>query len=138
MLLLPPLFKKTSTGAIQKWEIGVDDTTIITWWGQIDGATQETRDLITEGKNAGRSNETTVTQQAVAEAKAKWEKQLKKGYVKTAEDAEAGTVDEIIEGGIVPMLAFPFDKQGHKLKYPLYGNPKLDGTRCIAMVKDGK
>jgi hypothetical protein len=35
----------------------------------------------------------------------KWEKQLKKGYVETVEDAMEGKVNDIIEGGIVPMLA---------------------------------
>jgi len=36
------------------------------------------------------------------------------------------------------MLAHTFEKQGHKIKYPCYVQPKLDGIRCIAILKDGK
>ena len=41
----------------------------------MDGKQQEAHDLITVGKNHGQKNETTPQQQAIAEAKAKWEKQ---------------------------------------------------------------
>jgi ATP-dependent DNA ligase len=36
------------------------------------------------------------------------------------------------------MLAFTFEKQGHKIKYPCYVQPKLDGIRCIAILENGK
>jgi DNA ligase 1 len=132
-----PLYKKTSTGAIQTWHIAVVGSTIITQFGQVGGKMQLTQDTIDEGKNVGRSNETTAEEQAEAEASSQWEKKLKKGYVTTIEAAEAGEVDAIIEGGINPMLAFPFEKQGHKIKYPCFVQPKIDGTRCIAIVTDG-
>jgi DNA ligase-1 len=35
------------------------------------------------------------------------------------------------------MLAFTFEKQGHKIKYPCYVQKKYDGIRLIAIVKDG-
>ncbi len=144
MKLLPTLYKKTSTGAIQQWSVDVigqrgsnDAVCIVTEYGQVEGKLQTTSDLISEGKNVGKANETTPRQQAVAEATAKWEKQLKKGYVATKEAAEAGELDALIEGGIVPMLAHTFAKQGHKIKYPCYVQPKLDGLRMIATLKDG-
>jgi ATP-dependent DNA ligase len=149
----PTLYKKTSTGAIQFWTIATwfgresetgDDAqdytaSIITTYGQLGtDSPQVTHDKIKEGKNKGKKNETSAEQQADAEAQAKWEKQKKKGYVETKEEAEAGTVDAIIEGGIVPMLAHKFRDQGHKIKYPAFAQPKLDGHRCIAIVKDSQ
>lgn len=134
---LQVLYKKTTTGADQFWSIRTEDNVIITRWGQVGGKEQETRDVIKEGKNVGKKNETTPIQQAQAEAQSQWEKKLKKSYVKDLESARAGKVDTIIEGGVNPMLAFPFDKQGHKIVYPCHGNPKLDGTRCIAVIENG-
>jgi len=135
---LPTLYKKTSTGATQQWTISVEGSTIVKRFGQKDGKIQEARDVITEGKNVGRANETTPEQQALAEAQSQWEKKLKgKGYVQTLDAALAGEVDDRVAGGIDPMLAHSFAKQGHKITYPAYTQPKLDGHRCIAMRTDG-
>jgi DNA ligase-1 len=142
----PKLYKKTSTGAIQYWFICVYEDSdhssayiISTEYGQLDtDSPQTTYDTIYEGKNVGRANETSVHQQAIAEAMAKHEKQRKKGYIASLEAAKGGQTDEIIEGGVVPMLAQSFTKHGHKIKYPCYVQPKLDGIRCIAIVKEGK
>lgn len=131
---LPTLFKKNSAGGSQEWTIGTDGNIIVTRWGQVGGAIQETRDEIRSGKNLGRSNATTAEQQAVLEAQSYWEKKLKKGYVQSPDDATEGKIDSIIEGGIFPMLAHRFDEQGHKLVYPCFSQPKLDGHRCIAIV----
>lgn len=142
---LPTLYKKTSTGAIQYWTIAVianpDHSSgydIITRYGQVGGKEQETRDSIFTGKNIGKKNETSPYEQAVLEAEAKWEKQKKKGYVESLEAAHADEVDDIIEGGVAPMLAHKFSEQAHKIKYPAYVQPKLDGIRSIAIIKDGK
>jgi ATP-dependent DNA ligase len=134
----PILYKKTSTGAIQYWLISAEGNQIMTTYGQVGtDSPQTTFDTIKEGKNAGRANATTPEQQAQAEAKAKWTKQLKKGYVKTQAEAEAGTVDAIIEGGILPMLAHKHSEHAKKIKFPCFGQPKFDGIRCTAIKKDG-
>ncbi len=135
---LQKLFKESSTGAIQEWEIATEDNVIVTRWGKAGGKIQETRDVIKEGKNAGRSNATTPTQQAEAEATSTWEKKLKSGYVKSLDAAVAGEIDEVIAGGLNPMLAKRFDEDGDKITYPAYAQPKFDGHRCIAIVKAGK
>ena len=131
---LPKLFKISSVGAQQEWEISTEENTIVTRWGKVGGKIQETRDIIKEGKNQGRSNETTAIQQAESEATSQWEKKLKNGYVKSLDSAAAGEVDDVIEGGILPMLAKRFDEQGDKVVYPAYAQPKFDGHRCIAVV----
>jgi len=132
----PTLYKKTSTGAIQKWYVRVSDCfgtpTIINEYGQVNGKIQESREEVLEGKNEGKANETTPWEQAHLQAESRWKKQLKKGYVQNIEDAQAGIVDDIIEGGIVPMTAHKFSEQGHKIVYPALVQPKLDGHRCTS------
>ena len=136
---LPMLYKKTSTGAIQFWEIWVEGSSIITRYGQVGtDSPQTTTDTITKGKNAGKANATTSSQQAELEAEAKWRKQLKKGYVQSEADAQNDVLDEVIEGGILPMLAHKYTEHGHKMKFPCLGQPKLDGIRCTAIKAFGK
>lgn len=111
---------------------------INTSYGKVDGALQQSSELIFTGKNVGRANATSVGEQALAEARSKWELQkTKKGYVESVEAANAGEVDALVQGGIFPMLAQKFEKQSEKVKYPAYVQPKFDGHRCIAVVKDG-
>lgn len=144
MTTLPTLYKKTSTGKIQMWEIQAFESGhpsghpwIRAIYGQVDGKRQQAVDVITEGKNIGKANETTPWEQAEAEAQAQWDKKRKKGYVLDPE--QVGTVDStVIAGGVEPMLAHSYDKQGHKIKFPAFVQPKLDGHRCIAILKDGK
>lgn len=144
----PPLYKRTSTGKIQMWQIGLEagvtpygansPTVIYTIYGQVDGKLQRAEDTITEGKNIGKANETTVLDQAIAEAKSQWEKKVKKGYVQNLEDAEQGKIDtNMITGGIEPMLAYKYEDQGHKIKFPALVQPKLDGHRCVAIYQNG-
>lgn len=134
----PTLYKKSSKGKLLQWTVWTEDNVIVSEWGEVGGKLQMTRDEIKEGKNIGRSNETNPAQQAAAEAKSLWEKKLKKDYVKTAEDAEAGKSSELVAGGILPILAHRYDKYGDKIEFPAYAQPKLDGHRCIATVVNGK
>jgi len=134
----PKLYKKTSTGKQQQWSIWVLNNEIHTAWGQTNGVMQKTVDVVKTGKNVGKKNETSAEKQAELEAQALWEKKLKKGYNQTAVAAMAGEVDAIIEGGISPMLAHSYKDHGHKIEWPAYVQPKLDGHRCIAVVEDGK
>jgi len=149
---LPTLYRKTSTGAIQFWTIEVlaylptreepgepPMAQMMTTYGQLGtDSPQLTADIIKKGKNDGKKNATTPFQQADAEARARHEKQLKKGYVASVEAAQAEEVDALVEGGILPMLAHKFADQAHKIKFPAYVQPKLDGIRCISILKDGK
>lgn len=135
----PVLYKKNTKGTLQEWKIEVEGTTIRTVHGQVDGKKQTTEDVIKAGKNVGKVNATTPEQQAIAEAKARWEKQLRiKLYVEDPEKATAGEADErFVEGGISPMLAHKFADHGHKIKYPCLVSKKLDGMRLVATINDG-
>jgi len=139
---MPKLYKKTSTGTIQEWLVQViivdGDVNIITQYGQVGGKIQTSFEKILEGKNIGKANETTPITQGISQAEANWKKQLKKGYVQSIEEAQAGKVDAIIEGGIAPMLAHKFNEQGHKIKFPALAQPKLDGHRCTSQWNDAE
>lgn len=135
-----PLFKKSATGKILSWKVWVEvsSTTanhgyfVTVEAGQVGGTLGiKSHDLITEGKNRGRKNETCAKLQALAEARARHEKQLKKGYVDSIEKAQSDEVDDIIEGGWLPMLAEKFNDFKKTVKYPAAATPKLDGLRCI-------
>lgn len=132
----PTLYKKNSKGKIQVWDISVvkaDQVFFITTsYGERDGKIQATRDPITEGKNIGRSNETTPEAQAVSEAKSNWVyKKDREGYVEKLD-----AVDEDHRDGVDPMLAHRYDKHPDKMPSPCFTQPKLDGHRCLAVFKD--
>jgi ATP-dependent DNA ligase len=129
----PKLYKKSPSETIQEWEISVTDNNITVSHGQLGGKIQTGVETIKEGKNAGKSNATTPEEQAVAEAESKFQKSLKKGYCKSLEDCQNGILDDVIEGGIAPMLA-PSDLYptfAYKLTLPVITQPKIDGGRMI-------
>lgn len=132
------LYKKNTTGGLQEWSIDVDKNTITTKFGQLGGSIQTTVDVVTEGKNIGRSNATTPEEQALAEAKSAYEKKLKAGYVDSQEKAEKGETSSIIKGGILPMLAHKYKDHAAKIKFPCAVQPKLDGIRCVAVKENGE
>lgn len=143
MKKFPTLYKKNAQGVIEQWTIqvvkhGIQSFEVAVHFGEYDGKQQTKSYHVRGGKNIGRSNETTASTQAVLEAEAKWKKKLKAGYVDKYKDAVAGKLDDIISGGIIPMLAHKFDDYLDKIKYPVFIQPKLDGERCIAMKINGK
>jgi DNA ligase-1 len=147
MTTFPTLYKKTSTGAIQFWIIGVEESNlgfelfpcIETTYGQIDTKDpQRASEYIKVGKNIGKKNETTASMQANLEAQARWQKQKKKGYVESIEAAKTDQTDALIEGGVLPMLAQGYDKHAAKINFPCFVQPKLDGIRCLAIIERGR
>ena len=136
---LPSLYSLNSNGSIQKWDISVEGNKIIKHYGQVGGKIQEVEDIIHEGKNVGRSNETSPAEQALAEATSQWEKKLKSGYTKTLKESKEGKIDaQFVTGGIEPMLAHKWRDHAAKIVFPAFVQPKLDGIRCLAMLRKGK
>lgn len=126
--VLPTLYKRTSTGAVQEWTMAIkenDDGTAeyTATYGQQDGKMQTSTVNVKQGKNIGRANATTPYEQAFSEAGSKWNKQKDKGYV---EEIGNFAVER------KPMLAHDYNKYGHKVAFPAFVQPKLDGIRCIA------
>lgn len=130
---LPILYKYSTTGALQQWEIEVESNKYRTHSGQVNGAITTTEWTSCLGKNGGKSNATTDEEQALKEAQAKWEKQVKLNqYRDTIEQLK--TSKRYIE----PMLAQNFKDRKNKINFSdtVYIQVKLNGVRCIA-TKDG-
>ena len=123
------LVKRRVDGGIQEWSIEVDGNAFRVTSGMRDGKKVTTEWTYCSGKNKDKSNETTNEEQAQAEAKAKWKKKLAGEY-----SLDADSVDDI--GYVKPMLAKKWEDYAHKIDFPVYAQPKLDGIRCIA-TKDG-
>jgi DNA ligase-1 len=136
--MFPKTLYKFKNDKWQTWTVDVQGNTpstfydpktpydIVVSYGYEGGAIQETRTTISVGKNIGKSNETTPYEQACSEAESKWKKQQDKGYVRTKT-----FVDKSVLGMHLPMLAKSFDKDGSKIQFPCYGQPKFDGCRCL-------
>ena len=130
---LPRLFHKTSKDAINIWDIWSDGDGIFTRWGQKEGKQQEACKRA-KGKNTGKKNATTDSEQAELEAKAMWTKKLERKYYKTEKEAKNETV-------FLPMLAAKYSDRKRFLtedSYPAFSQPKLDGVRCLAYWVDDK
>jgi DNA ligase-1 len=125
---LPTLHKLDSRGKIRVWSITTEGDTYSVSHGALGGAQQAT--LVTcEGKNIGRSNETTGESQAISEAQGLWNKQKdRKGY----------TVEIPTTQPNLPMLAHKYNDNKHKVKMPSIISMKIDGLRLILSVQDGK
>ncbi len=118
------LYGKDKKSGYKIWMISTNNGTIDISHGKLDGKLQEKSEQI-QGKNIGKANETTPTQQAELEAESRYKKQLDKGY--------RPTLDELEDLPILPMLAKDFHKEGHRVVWPCYGSRKLDGLRCLAI-----
>ena len=134
---LPKLYKQTTVGKTQTWEIEINDNKFRTISGQADGKKITNNWTVCEPKNVGKKNATTGAEQALKEAEAKHEKKLKAGYHLNVKNISKKRFYE-------PMLAqdfknknrqkevmFEIDEEG--IGAPVFSQPKLDGIRCIAM-----
>lgn len=129
---LPTLYKRgVVTDVVLQWTVWVEGDVLYTEHGQVGGNLQRSAGNKKKGKNAGRSNATTGPQQAKAEARAAWEKRIKRGGYKES-IAHAKTYLHS-----VPMLAhkYPEHLEKGKVNFPVLVQPKLDGLRVLAYRK---
>lgn len=126
---LPILYKRTNTNKIQTWQIVVEDDKYYTITGQSDGKKIISKPTVCQAKNIGKSNETNAQEQALLEAKAKWDKKSKTGYFK-----DLNNIDN--KKYVEPMLAKNFNDRRDKILYPVGVQIKYNGVRCI-LTKDG-
>ena len=165
------LYKRAKTGKIQFWAIEVStketQSTIQKKSGQLGTENPiNHNEALTEGKNIGRSNETTHYEQALLQAESDWKKKRDEGY-KSLEDlgitlengqyvgrygSEIMTIGPDLDlalskmlpefntdasGNIKPMLATDIEKI-KKIDFPVIVQPKLDGFRCLVLIEKGK
>ena len=131
MTKLPKLFKKTSAGKIQEWEIFIEGSNYWTVYGQQDGKKITGEPTACVSKNEGRANETSPEQQAEFEANAKWTAQKDKHHY--VEDV--GAIEE--ETFFKVMLAKNYTDYKDKIKFPAIYQDKLDGLRFVARASGG-
>lgn len=142
------LFKTDSKGKTREWNISVIDngTTAdkVVYAGIQGGKMVETITTITEGKNIGKTNETTPYQQAVSEAESDINTKRKKGYVEDLTNLKAHGETHTIKQ---PMKGHHYHPEGKnkamtlekaKIKGKRIGiQRKLDGWRYrIHVTKD--
>lgn len=131
------LFGLSKTGKILLWGIEVnqreDGAGIITIGHQTgkDGKSVEHIEVVSEGKNIGKSNETTPIEQAVSQAKSRVQLQLDKGYKYEVPTEKTNTL-----GFPMPMLAQPLEKIKGDLGDFFFVSPKLNGFRCLALMDE--
>ena len=126
MKQFPTLYKRTSKGQIQVWEIIASNNGSYRTEEGIEGGTITTNDPhICEPKNVGKANETTAAQQAEIEALAKWEKKLKTGYTEDKSKVDQVTFKK-------PMKGYKWKEQAKNAKPPFYIQDKLNGVRYQA------
>lgn len=163
---LENLYSRDSKGNIIEWEIMIfdneEEAIITTLSGRFKSELTPHCRTIREGKNIGKSNQTTPFQQAIKEAKSSWNNKKKEGY-KSLSDIEVRIKGEnIYYKGVVinddfenildmalpvtktdandvtkPMKCQPY-RRG-KMSYPCIGQPKINGNRCVSRympVKD--
>lgn len=119
------LYALNKDGSYQEWRVMVDENagSVIVEYGKLGGKKMN-KVTFCSPKNVGRSNETTANEQALLEAKSKWEKQIRLGYRESKESLQT-------EENFSPMLAHDAIKRSKDIEYPCYVQPKLDGVRCI-------
>jgi DNA ligase-1 len=118
------IYKKTKGGKTQEWTVEVENNKYRTCSGQLDGKKQTSEWTVCEGKNLGRTNETSPNDQALKEAEALRKKKLEGGYFEDVADIGQKKFFE-------PMLAEKWEDRKDEIVYPIYSQPKLDGIRCI-------
>lgn len=126
----PTLYKRSKIGKPQEWTIIVEGNAYHTLAGQVGGVITKSEPTFCKGKNLGRANQTTPEEQAIAEAKSKWEKKTKTGYFQSIKD-----IDKKLSY-FEPMLAKKYQDRKRFVEFPCLIGPKLDGLRMIA-TKDG-
>lgn len=138
MQTYPTIYKRNQRGKILFWFIEREGDHYRTVSGQEGGAEKRSAFTYAKAKNVGKKNETTPEEQAELEVAAKYEKKLSREYHESIDDVD--TVRYVI-----PMLAEPYyspatqvsrekDNKPTPEEYQkgIFGQPKLDGIRCIA------
>lgn len=123
------LYKTNVNGSTQLWQAEIDGNTVKYTWGQVDGKLMSKIDTYTKGKNIGKKNEKSPSEQAILEMNSTAKKKRDKGY--------SEKIGESSRKVPLPMLAKVLDDKT-KLTKTVFVQPKLDGIRCLADPKTGE
>lgn len=137
------LYAYSSKNKIKMWKAFLQPVSnsshinIIIEWGYKDQAFQQKIKTVTKGKNIGKTNETTVQEQAELELKYLYTKQFDSGYTLN--------IDDYVKP-VSCMLAHKYKDRKHTIVWPeetetdsaslLYVSPKLNGIRLNIFIDD--
>jgi ATP-dependent DNA ligase len=129
------IYKKDTKGKTRYLKVTTFEGILVQNSGVMETDNPVVHEKFCEGKNLGKSNETTAKQQAVKQAEALIVDKLTHGYFETIEETETEEV-------ILPMLAKDYKKESKKINWEedfVYVQPKFDGMRCLAFLyRDGR
>lgn len=130
------LYQRTRTGKVQQWTIWVEPKgnsghpEVWIEHGQVDGKKQLTHDIISEGVNIGKANETTPLQQATLTMGRKITKQKEKGYS-----------EKIVEKKVSLSIPFPkelcFYKPKNSIDDKKIAKLEASGDAVFTVKRDG-
>lgn len=104
---------------------------IYTEYGQTNGKIVITEPtIIIEGKNIGKSNETSIFTQSLIHMRNLYLKKIKTGYELK--------ISDIDDDKVFPMALQVYDKQKKHIQYPCYIQPKIDGIRMTGRIIDSE
>ena len=128
------LYSRTSTGAVQQWFIEVSGNKFRVVSGQVDGAKVTSEWTVCEGKNVGKKNETSPSDQAYSEAESKWTKKARMGYT-----PDLKKIDDCMVY-VEPMTAKKLVDRVEKIDFKkgVLVQNKYNGHRCVARLEAGK
>jgi DNA ligase-1 len=137
--VLDILYMKGARGEIRQWQVGFEDGRIWTESGQLNGKlTKKSSEVTPKAKR-------TMDQQAQLETKSRHKKKIDEGYSKTRPDAEVAEGESENEpkagdsgGKVFPGSMLANKYQPKLMKYPCYVQPKIDGIRMSAAMREGK
>jgi DNA ligase-1 len=131
---LPILYSRGENGKILTWEIEIDGGKY-----RVTAGAQGAKKVISEWteveqKNVGRANQTSVEEQALAEAQAKWKKKARTGYTQ-----EIKKIDNCMVY-VEPMTAHKLLARLKKIDFKkgVLVQNKYNGHRCVARIEGGK
>jgi ATP-dependent DNA ligase len=130
--MLEKLYKRTSTGKLRTWSVAVHEDTFTVTYGEEGGKSTSKTTKVT-GKNIGKANETNAHQQALAEANAKWVRQVERELYTLFEDLGKPPLY------LQPQLALDATKFPHRIPWgQVVGSTKMDGCRCLYRPELGR
>ncbi len=126
-----PLYGYDKKNTLKEWTIKVERfekcSKVIYSYGKVGGKKTECILTIERGKNLGKKNETNHFTQALNEAEQRIRQKKNKDNYSEVKPDLCGSPSKVL----LPMLAHEFQKHKHKIQFPCYVQPKLDGYRMI-------
>lgn len=119
---IPELFARDTMGRIKSWKVTVESDGYTVEYGLLNSANMQEKFTPTVGKNIGKANETSAFDQAISEAKSKWNSHWDKGY--------RPSVIESDNAPKRPQGCQDFRKAGHNMVFPCSAQRKLNGVRA--------